>query len=345
MKFEVQKFKIKAKKEINEAKTFKELNEVFDKYFGEKGEISYLTKKLKSLPEKERKKLGKKINNFKEFFEKILEKKRKELQTIIGEERQKTETIDVTIPGVKIETGTLHPLTLVKRKIEEIFTALGFSIVEGPEIEIEWYNFDALNIPKDHPARDLWNTFYLKISSKKEKKYLLRTHTSPVQVRFMERNFPPIRIIVPGRVFRHEATDSFHEINFHQVEGLMVDKEISVANFKAIIEEFLNEFFGRKIKFRLRPSYFPFTEPSFEIDIACLKCQGRGCPTCSKKGWLEIMGAGMVHPNVFKNSGLNPEEWQGFAFGLGLERLAMLKYGIQDIRLFFKSDLRILKQF
>lgn len=345
MKFTPQKLKNKAKKEIKGAKNLNELNEVFARYFGEKGEISSLTKRLRELPEKKRKTLGKKINALKEYLKELFDKKREELEKVSKKELEILEKIDVTVPGVKVETGTLHPLTLIRRKIEEIFSSLGFSIVEGPEIENEWYNFDALNIPKDHPARDLWNTFYLKVPHKKEKKYLLRTHTSPVQVRYMEKHNPPFRIIVPGRVFRHEATDSFHEINFHQVEGLMVDKEISVANFKGIIEEFLKRFFNKEIKFRLRPSYFPFTEPSFEVDIACLKCQGEGCENCASEGWLEVMGAGMVHPNVFKNSGLNPKEWQGFAFGLGLERLTMLKFGIQDIRLFFKNDLRVLKQF
>ena len=243
----------------------------------------------------------------------------------------------------------MHPLTQVQRKVEEIFQSMGFSIVEGPEIETEWYNFDALNIPKDHPARDLWNTLWLKPQNQKSKiknqKLLLRTHTSPVQVRYMEKNQPPLRIIVPGRVFRHEATDASHETNFYHIEGLMVDKNVSVANFKAIIQKFFQKFFERQIEIRLIPCYFPFTEPSFEVDITCLACGGKGCPACQKTGWMEIMGAGMVHPQVFKNSGLNPKEWQGFAFGMGLDRLAMMKYKIDDIRLFYSGDLRFLGQF
>jgi phenylalanyl-tRNA synthetase alpha chain len=234
------------------------------------------------------------------------------------------------------------------RKVEDIFQNLGFEVVEGPEIEDEWHNFDALNIPKDHPARDFWNTLYLKSQIPNPKsQILLRTHTSPVQVRYMEKNNPPLRIIVPGRVFRHEATDASHEINFYQVEGLMVDEKgkISIANFRAIIEKFYEIFFGKKIEIRLRPSYFPFTEPSFEVDIMCLNCGGKGCSACSKTGWMEMMGAGMVHPEVFKNSGLNPKFYQGFAFGMGIERLAMMKYKIDDIRLFYSGDLRFLQQF
>jgi len=220
---------------------------------------------------------------------------------------------------------------------------MGFSVVEGPDMETEWYNFDALNIPKDHPARDLWDTFYLKNG------LLLRTHTSPVQVRYMEKNNPPLRIIVPGNVFRHEATDSSHEFQLYQVEGLMVDKKVSVANFKAIIGEFFRRFFRNDIKFRLRPDYFPFTEPSFDIGISCLVCGGKGCLVCKGTGWVEMAGAGMVHPNVFKNAGLIPNPpaggWQGWAFGFGLDRLAMMKYKINDIRLFRSGDLRFLNQF
>jgi len=236
----------------------------------------------------------------------------------------------------------LHPLTQVKKEVEEIFQSMGFSVVEGPEIENEWYNFDALNIPKDHPARDMWDTLYLK-----NPKLLLRTHTSPVQIRFMEKNQPPLRIIVPGRVFRHEATDASHEINFYHVEGLMVDKKgkVNAANFKAIIEEFFSRFFRKRVEIRLRPSYFPFTEPSFEIDVSCPICNGRGCPACKNSGWVETLGAGMVHPNVIKNSGLDQKIWQGFAFGIGMDRLAMMKYKINDIRLFYSGDLRFLQQF
>lgn len=263
------------------------------------------------------------------------------------------ELFDITVPGEKPILGHLHPLTQVKRKAEEIFQTMGFSVIEGPEIETEWYNFDALNIPKEHPARDLWDTFWLKENQKpkiKNPKLLLRTHTSPVQIRYMEKNQPPLRIIIPGRVFRHEATDASHEINFYHIEGLMVGKDVSVSNFKAIIQEFFRRFFEKPVEIRMRPSYFPFVEPGFEVDTTCLACRGKGCSACQKTGWLEMLGAGMVHPNVFKAAGLTPHQragggWQGFAFGMGLDRLAMMKYKINDIRLFYSGDLRFLGQF
>jgi len=269
--------------------------------------------------------------------------------------RNRQEWFDVTVPGKRIFAGHLHPITQVRREVEDIFERLGFSVVEGPEIETEWYNFDALNIPKEHPARDMWDTFWLrqneiknqkpKIKSKGKEKLLLRTHTSPVQIRYMEKHNPPLRIIAPGRVFRYEATDASHEINFYHIEGLMVDKDISAANFKAIIEKFFQLFFKKPVKTRIRPSYFPFTEPSFEIDIQCLVCQGKGCSACSQRGWIEMAGAGMVHPKVFAAVKLNPKNWQGFAFGLGLDRLTMMRYKIDDVRLLYSGDLRFLQQF
>jgi phenylalanyl-tRNA synthetase alpha chain len=340
---EIKLLRKEAEKEIKLAKTLKELDEIFKKYLGKKGKISLIFESIKSLPETEKRKIGKKANELKNLLENELEKKKKEIEEKIEREIEKKEWIDITLPGKKIEFGNLHPLTKVKRKIQEIFQSMGFEIVEGPEIENEFYNFDSLNIPAEHPARDFWNTLWLKT----KKPLLLRTHTSPVQVRYMERKNPPLRIIVPGRVFRHEATDASHEINFYQIEGLMVDEKgkISVSNFKAIIEQFFKNFFEKKLEVRLRPSYFPFTEPSFEVDVSCPICNKKGCPACERKGFVEIMGAGMVHPEVFKNSGLNPKFWQGFAFGMGLERLAMLKYKINDIRLFYSGDLRFLKQF
>ena len=257
--------------------------------------------------------------------------------------------IDVTAPGQKPVVGHLHPLTQVIRKAEEIFQSMGFVVIDGPEVENEWYNFDALNVPQDHPAREMQDTLFIKQKNREvlpgREKLLMRTQTSAVQVRFMEMTQPPLRIIAPGRVFRHEATDASHEINFYHLECLMVDKEISVANFKAIIKEFLSQFFKKPVNLRMRPSYFPFVAPGFEIDVNCLNCQGKGCPVCQKTGWVEMLGAGMVHPNVFKNAGLNPKDWQGFAFAIGLDRLAMLKYKINDIRLFYSGDLRFLKQF
>jgi len=251
----------------------------------------------------------------------------------------KKDFFDPSIPGEKAQIGHLHPITQVLKKVIDIFSEMGFSVVEGPEVETEWYNFDALNIPKDHPARDMWDTFWLK------DKNLLRTHTSPVQIRHLEKNNPPLRIIAPGRIFRHEATDASHEINFYQVEGLMIDREISAANFKAIIQEFFSRFFNKVVEARLRPSFFPFTEPSFEVDMSCVVCEGTGCSTCSQTGWIELMGAGMVHPNVLKSVRMNPKNWQGFAFGIGLDRLTMMKYKINDIRMLYSGDLRFLKQF
>lgn len=340
--------KEQAEKELEGVENSKVLNEIFNKYAGKKGELNLVLRSLAKLPKEKRARAGKEANDFKNFLKSRFAQKAQEIKERGNQETGGKNWIDITIPGKKPDLGHLHPLTQIKRETEEIFQAMGFTVVEGPEIENEQYNFDALNIPKDHPARDGWNTLWLKDNYKlptKNYKLLLRTHTSPVQIRYMEKNNPPLRIIAPGRVFRYEATDASHEINFYQLEGLMVDKNISAANFKAIIEEFYRRFFGKPVKIRIRPSYFPFTEPSFEVDMSCLNCLGKGCSSCQKTGWMEMMGAGMVHPNVFKNSGLNPKDWQGFAFGMGLDRLAMMKYKINDIRLFYSGDLRFLNQF
>jgi len=257
---------------------------------------------------------------------------------------QNKKKFDVTVPGQRPVLGHLHPLTQVKKRVKEIFQTMGFSIVEGPEMETEWHNFDALNIPPDHPARDalsLGKTFYLKGLKRK----VMRTQTSSVQIRHLKKNNPPFRIISIGKVFRAEATDASHETNFYQIEGLMVGKNVSVANFRAIIEEFFKIFFEKQATIRLRPGYFPFVEPGFEVDMSCAVCNAKGCPSCKYSGWVEMLGAGMVHPNVLKNSGLNPENWQGFAFGMSLDRLAMMKHKINDIRLFHSGDLRFLEQF
>jgi len=341
-KINLKSLKNQAQKAIEKAEDLKELNEIFKKYLGKKGELTQVLKSLEKLPKAKKVKIGKEANELKNFLGIKFDQEAQELKEKVKKEAEEKEWIDITAPGKKPVLGHLHPLTQVKRKAEEIFQAMGFSVIEGPEIENEWYNFDALNIPKDHPARDLWDTFWLKDN---RLKLLLRTHTSPVQVRYMERNQPPLRIIVPGRIFRHEATDASHEINFYQIEGLMIDKNISAANFKAVIEEFFKRFFEKPVEIRMRPGYFPFVEPGFEVDMTCLACEGRGCPACSKTGWMEMMGAGMVHPAVFKNSGLNPKDWQGFAFGIGMDRLAMMKYKINDIRLFYSGDLRFLQQF
>jgi len=338
-KINLRVLKNQTQKEIEKAENLKELDEIFKKYLGKRGELTQVLRLLEKLPKTKRVKIGREANELKNFLRTAFDQKAQELKEKAQKKKEEKEWIDITAPGKKPVLGHLHPLTLVKREVEEIFGSMGFSVVEGPEMETEWYNFDALNIPQDHPARDLWDTFYLKNG------LILRTHTSPVQVRYMERNNPPFRIIVPGNVFRHEATDPSHEFQLYQVEGLMVDKDVSVANFKAVVGEFFRKFFKKEVKFRLRPDFFPFTEPSFDIGISCVMCDGKGCSVCKEEGFLEVAGAGMVHPNVFKNSKLIPKDWQGWAFGFGLERLAMLKYKINDIRLFRSGDLRFLNQF
>lgn len=329
-----------AKNEIKKAKDSRELGMIFNKYLGKKGELTQILRSLRKLPKKKRVKIGKQANELKKLIQEEIKEKKPSLAKATEGKEDKEDWLDITAPGKKLAFGHLHPLTQVKREVEEIFQSMGFSIAEGPDIETEWYSFDALNIPKDHPARDAWDTFWLK-----NQKLLLRPHTSPVQIRYMEKHNPPLRIIAPGTVFRHEATDASHEFQLYQIEGLMVDKEISVANFKAMIGEFFKRFFKKEVKIRLRPDFFPFTEPSFDVSISCLVCQGKGCPACKNSSWVELAGAGMVHPNVFKNAGLVPKNWQGWAFGFGLERLAMMKYKINDIRLFRSGDLRFLQQF
>jgi len=337
-KIDLRAIKNQARKEIEQVKELKDLDKIFKKYLGKKGELSLVFRSLKDLGEKEKAEVGKEANRVRKFIEeKIKEKTPSSVKLSVP--KGKKEWFDVTAPAKKPLLGHLHPLTLIKKEIEKIFETMGFEIADGPLIETEWYNFDALNIPKDHPARDAWDTFWLKNG------LLLRTHTSPVQIRYMEKHQPPLRIITLGKTFRHEATDASHEFDFWQFEGLMVGEDVSVANFKGIMSEFFKRFFKKDLKVRLRPGYFPFVEPGFEVDISCIFCGGKGCSVCKRTGWIEMLGAGMVHPNVFKNSGLNPKNWQGFAFGMGMDRLAMLKYKINDVRLFNSGDLRFLNQF
>lgn len=325
MKPNLQELKKEAIKEIDSVKTAKELEAVRIRYLGRKeGILTKILRSLKHLTLEEKKKLGPAANIARKEIEELLSKKLKELQAASARP-----LLDITMPGKKVPFGHLHPLTLIQNEIREIFRSLNFSVIEGPEAETEYYNFDALNIPHDHPARDMWDTFWLK----EPKSILLRTHTSPMQIRYMEKHNPPFQIIVPGRVFRYEATDASHEINFHQVEGLMVGENVSLANFKYIIQQFFRQLFGPHADIRLRPSYFPFVEPGLEVDVKL------------NNKWLEVMGAGMVHPRVFEAAGYNPKNLQGFAFGLGVERLAMIKYNIPDIRLFYSGDLRFIKQF
>lgn len=323
----IKELKKQAFNDLGKIKNPDDLEHFRIKYLGRKGDITNILRSLKDLSASKKKKIGAEANEFKKELVKEFNQKKKKLQA----GSLQLDKIDVTAPGIKIPHGHLHPLTLILRKIEEIFQSMGFKVVEGFDIENEYYTFDALNIPKDHPARDLWDTFWLKT---KPEKLLLRTHTSPMQIRYMEKNNPPFRIIVPGRVFRYEATDASHSHTFYQLEGLMVDSHINVTNFKAVIEEFLKKLFGEDVKTKMVPSYYPFVEPGFDIFMKF--------PTGK---WLEIMGAGMVHPNVFKSVGYVPGNWQGFAFGLGIDRVAMLKYRINDIRLLYSGDLKFLNQF
>jgi phenylalanyl-tRNA synthetase alpha chain len=330
MEIEILQKEIKEK--ISKTKNLNELEEIRVYYLGRNGKITNILKSLKDLSLDERKIIGPKVQSLKQETEDLIFNKKQEL-----EQENLIPKIDLTKPAKKLQKGHLHPLTLVEQKMRQIFSGMNFSVVDGPELENEYYNFDALNFPPNHPAREMQDTFWTKqennnINSKQ--RFLLRTHTSPVQVRFMEKNKPPFQIIVPGKVFRNEALDSGHEINFYQLEGLMVGKNITLANFKFVIEEFFHKFFqGEKIEFRYRPSYFPFVEPGVELII---KYKGK---------WFEVAGAGMVHKHVFEYAHYNPRDFQGFAFGVGIDRLAMIKYKIPDIRLFYESDLRFINQF
>lgn len=315
------------------------------RYLGRKSEIAMFLRGLPGLSIEERRTIGAKGNALRQELE---IRCRAAIESFLRAPQQEAR-LDITRPGKKFQRGHLHPLTITLRRIIHIFSSMGFEVVEGPDVETEYYNFDALNVPSWHPARDLWDTFWLKETE--DQKLLLRTHTSPVQIRYMEAHKPPFRIIAPGRVFRHEATDARHETDFFQIEGLMVGKDVSFANFKAVMAHALKEFFGPRTELELRASYFPFTEPSFEVLMSCVTCGGKGdvkgkrCYVCGGEKWLEMGGAGMVHPQVFRRVGYNPNETQGFAFGIGPERFAMIKYKIDDIRLFKSGDLRFINQF
>jgi phenylalanyl-tRNA synthetase alpha chain len=328
-----------ALEEIKKATLEKEVDNLKVKYLGRKSALNEILKSLKDLSPEEKRKIGHLANTVKEEIINELEKTEK---LIISKNFDwAKEKIDISIPGKKVKIGHLHILTQVRNEIEDIFTSMGFEIADGPEVETELYNFDALNIPADHPARDKWDTFWVKSPNR----IALRPHTSPVQIRYMEKHQPPFGIIVPGKCFRCEATDMKHEHTFYQFEALMVGEDINVGNFKYIGEQFFSKFFKKDIRVRLRPSFFPFTEPSFEFDISCTVCGGKGCRTCKQAGWLEIGGAGMVNQAVFVASGYPRNKYQGFAWGFGLERLAMMKYKIDDIRLMHSGDLRFIKQF
>ena len=315
------------------------LEELRVQYLGKKGELTALLRGMGALSPEERPKMGQLVNEVRESIETALSEKAAAMREKLLEKKLASEKLDVTLPGTSLPEGHLHPLTQVQRELEDIFIGMGFSIAEGPEVELDYYNFQALNIPENHPARDTQDTFYI------SDKVLLRSQTSPVQVRTMEKQRPPIRVISPGRVYRSDALDATHSPLFHQLEGLVVDKGITMGDLKGTLETFAKRVFGPETRIRFRPHHFPFTEPSVEVDVSCFVCGGCGCRLCKNEGWIEILGAGMVHPFVLSNCDIDPEVYSGFAFGLGLERIAMTKYGIDDIRLFYENDKRFLEQF
>jgi len=338
MKEKLQAMLDAARRAVEEAESEKHLQEVRVAYLGKKGELTSIMKSMGALPAAERPVVGALANDVKEQLEALIESRLQLVRTRDIERRLKEETIDITLPGRSRFAGSKHPITLVTEEIVEIFSALGFGVAEGPEVEKDFYNFEALNIPKDHPARDMQDTFYI------SEDVVLRTHTSPVQIRTMLQQPPPVRVIAPGTVYRRDS-DITHSPMFHQIEGFLVDRQVSFGDLKGILTTFINRFFGAGVGVRFRPSFFPFTEPSAEVDIQCVICGGKGCRVCKQSGWLEILGSGMIDPEVFKSVHYDPEVYSGFAFGMGLERVAMLKYGVNDLRLFFENDIRFLRQF
>lgn len=336
----LKEIKTTVEEKINQVTDIEALNELKVKTLGRKGDVTLFLRNLKNLSGEERARAGKTANEIKASLEQLIEEKAHEIARKEMETRLAGEKIDVTLPGLPFAHGGKHPITMVRDEIKSIFLGLGFSVAEGPEIESDYYNFEALNIPRDHPAREMQDSFYI------TEDILLRTHTSPVQVRTMEKLAPqlPVKIIVPGKVYRKDD-DATHSPMFNQVEGLLIDENITFANLKAILMLFAQKIFGEDVRVRYRPSFFPFTEPSAEMDISCVMCGGSGCRVCSHTGWLEILGAGMVNPRVLKYGGYDPEQVTGFAFGMGIERIAMLKYGINDLRLFYDNDKRFLEQF
>lgn len=328
-----------ALEELQPASTAAELAEIRVKYLGKKGELTALLKSMKELPAEERPAFGQLVNDVRAKVETAMAEASVRIEAAALEAKLASESIDVTMPGTTFHVGKKHPLNTVLDEFKEIFLGLGFSIAEGPEVEYDHYNFEALNIPKDHPARDTQDTFYISDN------VVLRTQTSPVQVRTMENKKPPIRIIAPGRVYRSDAVDATHSPLFHQIEGLVVDKGIAMSDLKGILELFAKKLYGAETVVRFRPHHFPFTEPSAEMDIQCYRCHGEGCRLCKNEGWIEILGCGMVHPKVLETCGIDPTEYSGYAFGIGLERMVMGRYKIDDIRLFYENDVRFLEQF
>lgn len=339
MREKLEKIREAAERQIAEAADLGRLNDVRVAYLGKKGELTAVLKGMKDVSPEERPTIGALVNETREGIERMLEETRERLEAAELELRLKREVIDVTLPAKKNRVGHRHPNTIVLEELERIFTGMGYEVVEGPEVEYDYYNFEALNIPANHPAKDEQDTFYI------NDKILLRTQTSPVQVRQMEKGRLPIRMIAPGRVFRADEVDATHSPSFHQVEGLVIDHGITFADLKGTLEEFARELFGEGTRVKFRPHHFPFTEPSAEVDVSCFKCGGKGCRFCKGEGWIEILGCGMVHPRVLRMSGIDPEEYSGFAFGIGLERIALLKYEIDDMRLLYENDQRFLNQF
>ena len=339
MKEKLQAIREEALAKIEAANDLDALNDIKVNVLGKKGELTQVLKGMKDVAPEERPKVGQMVNDTRTAIEERLENVKKEIAKKIREEKMKNEVIDVTLPGTMHMKGHRHPNQIALEELERVFVGMGYEIVEGPEVEYDHYNFELLNIPANHPAKDEQDTFYI------TKDILLRTQTSPVQARVMETGRMPIRIIAPGRVFRADEVDATHSPSFHQVEGLVVDKGITFADLKGTLEQFAKEYFGPDTKVKLRPHHFPFTEPSAEVDVSCFKCGGKGCRMCKGSGWIEILGCGMVHPKVLKDCGIDPEEYSGFAFGIGLERVALLKYEIDDMRLLYENDMRFLKQF
>jgi phenylalanyl-tRNA synthetase alpha chain len=339
VKEKLEEIRQKALASIEEAKDQDSLNDVRVKVFGKKGEFTQVQKSMKDVAPEDRPKVGAMINEARAAIEEKMTEAREKMQQKALEERLKRETIDVTLPAKKNKIGHRHPNTIALDEVEKIFIGMGFDVVEGPEIEKDYYNFEALNIPANHPAKDEQDTFYI------NKDILLRTQTSPVQVRQMEAKKPPIRMIAPGRVFRADEVDATHSPSFHQIEGMVIDKGITFSDLKGTLEMFVHKLFGEDTKVKFRPHHFPFTEPSAEMDVSCFKCGGKGCRFCKGEGWIEILGCGMVHPKVLRMSGIDPDVYSGFAFGVGLERIALLKYEIDDMRLLYENDIRFLSQF
>lgn len=339
MKEKLSQIRAHAIAQIENSDALEKLNEVRVNILGKKGELTAVLKSMKDVAPEERPKVGQMVNETREEIEKLLETARKKMESAAREAKMKAEVIDVTLPAKKSIIGHSHPNTIALEEVERIFVGMGYEVVEGPEVERDYYNFEALNIPADHPAKDEQDTFYIAGD------ILLRTQTSSIQIREMEKGRVPIRMLAPGRVFRADEVDATHSPSFHQVEGLVVDKNITFADLKGTLAEFARELFGEETKVKFRPHHFPFTEPSAEMDVTCFKCGGQGCRFCKGSGWIEILGCGMVHPHVLEMCGIDPEIYSGFAFGVGLERIALLKYEIDDMRLLYENDVRFLNQF